>query len=88
MQIKKGFVLREVAGQAIVIATGDASMHFHGMIKLNDTGEFIWKALEQGNDKNEIINALTDRYDVAREQATADASRFINQMCDNGLLEQ
>ena len=32
MRIKKGFVLREVAGQIMVIATGEASKDFHGMI--------------------------------------------------------
>ena len=35
MRIKEGFVLREVAGQVVVIATGEASKGFHGMIKLN-----------------------------------------------------
>ena len=32
MRIKNGFVLREVAGQNMVIATGEASKDFHGMI--------------------------------------------------------
>ena len=31
MRIKNGFVLREVAGQIMVIATGEASKDFHGM---------------------------------------------------------
>ena len=32
MKINEGFVLREVAGQAVVIAVGEASEKFHGMI--------------------------------------------------------
>ena len=39
MRIKEGFVLREVAGQAMVIATGEASKEFHGMVKLNESGK-------------------------------------------------
>ena len=35
MRTKKGFVLREVGGQTVVIATGEASENFHGMDKLN-----------------------------------------------------
>ena len=38
MKIKEGYVLREVAGQAVVIAVGEASKTFHGMINLNETG--------------------------------------------------
>ena len=38
VRIKDGFVLRDVAGQTVVIATGEASRDFHGMVKLNGTG--------------------------------------------------
>lgn len=42
MRIKQGFVMRDVAGQAVVIATGDASRDFHGMVKLNQTAAVVW----------------------------------------------
>lgn len=48
MRIKDGFVMRDVAGQAVVIATGEASKDFHGMVKLNETGAVIWRGLEGG----------------------------------------
>ena len=54
MRIKKGFVLREVAGQIMVIATGEASKDFHGMIKLNATGKVIWLGLQEGLSQEEI----------------------------------
>ena len=47
MRVKQGFVMREVAGVGVVIATGEASKAFHGMIKLNDTGQLIWRGLEE-----------------------------------------
>ena len=47
MRIKDGFVLREIAGQIMVIATGEASKNFHGMIKLNETGRDIFVALQE-----------------------------------------
>lgn len=37
MKLKDGFVLREVAGQTVVIGVGALSEQFHGMIRLNDT---------------------------------------------------
>ena len=42
MKIKDGFVLRDIAGDTVVIATGELSKTFHGMIKLNSTGKEIW----------------------------------------------
>lgn len=45
MRIKQGFVMRDVAGQAVAIATGEASKSFHGMVKLNGTGADIWRCV-------------------------------------------
>lgn len=47
MKIKKGFVVRKVAGENIVVPVGGMSKTFHGMIKLNDTGEFSLEFFSQ-----------------------------------------
>lgn len=86
MRIKEGFVLRQVAGQGVVIATGEASRHFSGMVKLNDTGSFIWGKLAQNLDDDAIARALASEYDVAPEQAAADVSAFVAKMDEAGLL--
>ena len=45
MKIKKGFVLRDVAGRSVVVATGAAAKKFRGMVMLNDTGREVWTRL-------------------------------------------
>ena len=62
MKLKKGFVLREVAGETLVVATGEASKSFHGMIKLNETGKFIWERLIAGKDEEQILAEMTEVY--------------------------
>lgn len=57
MRIKQGFVMRDVAGQAVVIATGDASRDFHGMVKLNQTAAVVWHGVEEGLDVKAIAGA-------------------------------
>ena len=44
MKIKKGFVLRVVGGENVVVPVGAMSKVFHGMINLNETGAFIFRA--------------------------------------------
>lgn len=87
MKIKQGFVMRDVAGQAVAIATGEASKSFHGMVKLNDTGAFIWNGIEKGLDEAEIAEQLTASYDVEVDQALKDVESFIARMRDAGLVE-
>lgn len=87
MKIKQGFVMRDVAGQAVAIATGEASKSFHGMVKLNDTGAVIWNGIEKGLDEAEIAEQLTASYDVEVDQALKDVESFIARMRDAGLVE-
>lgn len=87
MKIKQGFVMRDVAGQAVAIATGEASKSFHGMVKLNDTGAVVWNGIEKGLDEAEIAEQLAASYDVEVGQALKDVESFIARMRDAGLVE-
>ncbi len=86
MRIKQGFVLREVAGQIMVIATGEASKDFHGMIKLNATGKEIWQGLQAGLSEQEIVARLADIYEVETEKAKEDTRAFVKQMKEMGFI--
>lgn len=87
-KIKDGFVLREVAGQAVVIAVGEASKSFHGMINLNETSRVIWQAVEQGLDVDAIAQKLVQDYEVDMELAHRDAVSMLEQMESAGILEK
>lgn len=86
MRIKSGFVLREVAGQIMVIATGEASKDFHGMIKLNATGKIIWLGLQEGLSESEIAERLQEQFDVDAEKALQDTRAFLKEMEEMGFL--
>ena len=87
MKIKEGFVLREIAGQTVVIATGEASKTFHGMVKLNGTGRDIWQGLAKGLSQEKIAQGLVDKYDgVDLDKAREDTARLIGKMEEAGFL--
>ncbi|MDO5550878.1 MAG: PqqD family protein [Lachnospiraceae bacterium] len=87
MRMKKGFVLREVAGQFMVIATGEASRQFHGMIRLNQTGKEIWQGLSDGLTEEEIAGKLVQSYGIEKSQAAEDVRNMIRQMAEEGFLQ-
>lgn len=86
MKVKDGFVMREVAGSHVVIATGEASKTFHGMVKLNDTGALIWQSLADGLTEAEIAAKLASEYDVDAEKAASDVAAFVAAMDEQGFL--
>ena len=86
MKIKDGFVLREVAGDIVVIPSGDM-LDLNMMITLNETGRFLWMHLEKGAETEDLVQALTQEYDVSYEDAKAHIDLFVAKLNENGLLD-
>lgn len=86
MKLKQEMVLRNVAGDAMLIPVTGMNDEFRGIITLNSTGVQIWKLIEAGKEKNEIVDALLVEYEVEREQAQNSVDRFCGQLEDLGIL--
>ncbi len=86
MKIKDGFILRQVAGNYIVIAVGDEAVDFNGMITVNETGAFLWKILADGATKEEMLEKLLTEYEVDEETAKKDITDFLIKLNDGKLL--
>ena len=87
MKIRDGFVVREIAGQCVVIALGTASKNFNGMIKLNSTGKFIWEKLSSGAELESIVSDMMDEYDIDADTARRDAIAFVEKLQGANILE-
>jgi len=78
VQIKEGFILRELGGENFAVPVGNLVNRFRGMIRLNETGAFYWKELEKGISKADLIRKMLDRYDgLTEETATKDLNEFL-----------
>ena len=87
MKLKENFILRQVADTWAVLSLWSENANFNGMLTLNDSGAFLWKALEQGADKAALIDALCAEYEVERSVAEADVAEFLNHLAAVGCLE-
>lgn len=86
MKIKDGFMLRKVGGQYVVVALGEASRSFNGIIRLNESGKLLWEQLSADRSEQQLCEALRAEYDVTPEQAQADVSAFIEELRKAALL--
>lgn len=87
MKIRDGFILRNIAGSFIVVPIGKENIDFNGMMSLNQTGAFIFEKLQNGIEKEELVEALICEYDVSKEQAEKDIEIFIQKVEREGLFE-
>ena len=81
LKTKKGFIMRKLATEYMVVAVGDAADGFNGMIQLNETGAFLWERLEKGTDVDTLVKAIMDSFESIDEvTARKDIEGFLDEV--------
>ena len=81
-------MLREVAGQSIVVPLGSNVVTVNGIITLTESAVILWRKLEGGIDSmDELADALLAEYEVDRETALSSVEEFVGQLQDNSMIE-
>lgn len=88
MKIEKEFVLREIAGDYILVPVGDTALQFNGLITVNEVGAFLWEKLQKETTREELINCVLDEYDVEREIVEKDVDEFLLQLTDANIIKE
>ena len=55
---------------------------------LNPVGSTIFSLLDGQHTHEQIVEAVSDEFDVPREQATEDLRSFLEELDSNGMLDQ
>ncbi len=87
MKIKSGFILHAVGGEQVVVPVGARTRDFKGMIRLNETGAFLWQQMSSEFTRESATAALLAEYDVTEEVAVASVDKFIGILREGNLLE-
>ena len=86
MKLKEGFLLREVAGQNVVLPTGD-DLDLNMMITLNETAKFLWIRLQEETDEAALVAALLAEYEVDEQTAADCVAAFVAKLKENDFLQ-
>lgn len=85
MKLKDGFLLREIAGDTVVIPTGE-TVDLNLLITLNDTGRFLWQRLETETDEASLTAALLAEYDVDERTARSHVAAFVHKLKEHDFI--
>lgn len=86
MRINKEFVLREIAGDYIIIPTGATVLEFNGLITVNEVGVTIWNMLQEEVTMDELVQGVLAEYEVEEEVARKDIQEFLDKLVEGGIL--
>ena len=82
------FLLRNVAGEAVLVPVGEAGIFENSVISLNETCRFLWQLFQQPRTVEEVIAEARKEYsdpDGEMEQGIKD---FIREYLQYGLLKE
>lgn len=86
MKVDKQFVLREIAGDYIIIPTGKTVLEFNGLITVNEVGVSLWNMLQNEITLDGLVQGILDEYDVKEEVAREDIQEFLDTLVSGGIL--
>lgn len=86
MRIEKEFVLREIAGDYIIIPTGKTVLEFNGLITVNEVGVTLWNMLQEEVTVDQLVQGVLAEYDVDEEVAREDIQEFLDTLAKGGIL--
>jgi len=82
------FLLREVAGESVLVPVGEAGIFENSVISLNETCSFLWKLFQEPRTEEDVIAEARKEYsdpDGEMEQGIKD---FIREYLKYGLLKE
>lgn len=89
MKIKDGFVLEKVGGSYLACATGSLAAEFSGLVRMNETGVFLWNLISDGGcSREELIDNMVKEYEIDYDIAAKDIDAFISNLRSNGIIEE
>ena len=80
MRVKTNYLLRDVGDQHLVGPVGEETRSFHGFVRLNDTGAYLWGLLRQDMTPEGLAQALAQRNGVDETRAREDVDAFLSQV--------
>jgi len=87
MKIIKEFIVRDIAGECVLVPTGATTQEFNGLITLTDTARFIWENLEKVDSTMEMAALLAENYEIDVETAAKDTYQFVAQLLQAGFIQ-
>jgi len=89
MKTKKGFNLREVCGEHIVVAEGIENIDFTNIISMNESSAYLWEKAqaEESFDEDFLVKQLLEKYEIDEATAQKDVAELVKLWKQADIIE-
>lgn len=89
MKTRKGYALRDLGSEFVLVAEGREAVDFTRMVSMNASAAFLWEQVEGKDfDAETLAGLLIELYGIPRETADNDVASLIQNWKDANLIEE
>lgn len=86
MKLKQGVIISQVENEYVAVFAGEAGKACSGMMRMNKVSAFILELLQNETNREQLVDALLERYEVSREDAQKSVDFVIDQVHKAGVM--
>ena len=89
MKLKDGLILREVAGQYVIVPTGKRVQEVTNIVYISASAAYLWDYMKDHEfEKPDLVKRIMEHYiGVTEEKASEDIDKFLNTLSANNILD-
>lgn len=89
LKLKDGLILREVAGQYVIVPTGKRVQEVTSIVYISSSAAYLWDYMKDHEfEKEDLVRRIMEHYTgVAEEKAAEDVEKFLKILSDNNIMD-
>lgn len=87
-RIREGYLLRKIAGEAVIVPIASDAVITNGMMMPNDSAVFLWEAFIEPSTIDQVVEKGLQEYEVDEQTLRNAAQRFVTELKLLQILEE
>lgn len=89
MKLKDGLILRNVAGQMVIVPTGKRVQEVTNIVYISSSAAYLWDYMKDHEfEKEDLVRLILEEYEgVTEEKAAADIEQFLKVLAKKHILD-
>ena len=88
MKARDGFILRNIAGEYMLMPAGAMVGTFRGTVLMNELSAFLWEKLQEPRTRRDLLSEILVQYSIDEDTAAADLDAVLADMKQMGIIEK
>ncbi len=87
MKAREGFILRNLAGEYLLMPKGEKIKNYDSVVLMNELSAFVWGKMQNPVTQSDLLEAVLNEYDVDEKTAREDLDGLLAELKEAGVID-